>query len=77
MEDSTLTVVHCLCVRYLALANRSSNAYFVTVQLSERGSFSTSPIHISLLEDRTFAWRTRIVSSQGAVSLRSSQNVIE
>ncbi|XP_074349870.1 uncharacterized protein LOC141689470 isoform X3 [Apium graveolens] len=52
-------------LRHLALVNQTSNASTVTVQLTDQGSFTTSPVHISLSEARTFAWRTRIVSSQG------------
>ncbi|XP_020537290.1 uncharacterized protein LOC105639629 isoform X2 [Jatropha curcas] len=37
-------------------------APFVTVQLSNLGSFSTSSLHLSLLKSQTLAWRTRIVS---------------
>ncbi|MCL7045122.1 hypothetical protein MKW94_012003 [Papaver nudicaule] len=37
------------------------NSSFVSVQLDVPGSFSTSPIHISLLKAQIFAWRTRVV----------------
>ncbi|XP_039010299.1 uncharacterized protein LOC120139014 [Hibiscus syriacus] len=40
----------------------------VSVQLSLPGSFSTSPIHLSLLGAQALAWRTRILSLQDSKS---------
>lgn len=54
-----------LSVRHLALANRPPEASFFSIQLTERGFLSTSPLHLSLLETQSFAWRPRIVSLQG------------
>lgn len=54
-----------LSVRHLALANRPPEASFFSIQLTERGFLSTSPLHLSLLDTQSFAWRPRIVSLQG------------
>ncbi|XP_010255035.1 PREDICTED: uncharacterized protein LOC104595825 isoform X2 [Nelumbo nucifera] len=52
-------------LRHIALANQiPENASFVSVQLAVVGDFSTSPIHVSFLNPRVLAWRTRIVSLQ-------------
>ncbi|CAA0840903.1 Protein of unknown function (DUF1162 [Striga hermonthica] len=48
-------------LRHLALANQPPEASFFSVQLFQKGSLSTSPIHLSLSESCQFAWRTRIV----------------
>ncbi|XP_058069198.1 uncharacterized protein LOC131218589 isoform X3 [Magnolia sinica] len=40
------------------------NASSASVQLIASGTFSTSPIHISLSDAKVFAWRTRVVSLQ-------------
>ncbi|GER30822.1 hypothetical protein STAS_06785 [Striga asiatica] len=48
-------------LRHLALANQPPEASFFSVQLFQKGSLSTSPIHLSLPEACQFAWRTRIV----------------
>ncbi|WOH10040.1 hypothetical protein DCAR_0729501 [Daucus carota subsp. sativus] len=53
-------------LRHLASVSQTSDASIITVQLTDQGSFMTSPVHISLSEAKTFAWRTRIVSSQGS-----------
>ncbi|CAM8903861.1 unnamed protein product [Rhodiola kirilowii] len=42
-------------------AGQPEKAQSVSIQLAF-GTFSTSPIHLSLNEARTFAWRTRLVS---------------
>lgn len=62
--------------RHLASVSQTSDASIITVQLTDQGSFMTSPVHISLSEAKTFAWRTRIVSSQGAVSLRALNKML-
>ncbi|KAK9285530.1 hypothetical protein L1049_024725 [Liquidambar formosana] len=50
-------------LRHSALADQpSEKALFLSIQLAVIGAFSTSPIHLSLLEAQAFAWRTRIVS---------------
>nr|XP_009789529.1 PREDICTED: uncharacterized protein LOC104237139 isoform X2 [Nicotiana sylvestris] len=51
-------------LRHLALANRPPEASFFSIQLTERGFLSTSPLHLSLLDTQSFAWRPRIVSLQ-------------
>uniref|UniRef100_F6I7D8 Vacuolar protein sorting-associated protein 13 VPS13 adaptor binding domain-containing protein n=1 Tax=Vitis vinifera TaxID=29760 RepID=F6I7D8_VITVI len=52
-------------LRHLASADQSpENASFASIQLSWFGSFSTSPIHLSLSKTQVLAWRTRIVSLQ-------------
>ncbi|KAK2986490.1 hypothetical protein RJ640_012170 [Escallonia rubra] len=51
-------------LRHLAIVNQDREASVVSLQLAEQGAYSTLPIHCSLLEARTFAWRTRIVSLQ-------------
>lgn len=55
-------------LRHLALSNQPPEASFFSAQLVQKGFLSTSPIRLSLLEARQFAWRTRIVSSRGEVS---------
>ena len=56
-------------VRHLASADQSpENASFASIQLSWFGSFSTSPIHLSLSKTQVLAWRTRIVSLQGILA---------
>lgn len=62
--------------RHLALANQPQEASFFSVQLVQQGFLSTSPIHLSLLEARKFAWRTRIVSSQGELYPDSFCNLL-
>ncbi|CAA2970916.1 uncharacterized protein LOC105177708 isoform X2 [Olea europaea subsp. europaea] len=63
--------------RHLALANQHPEASLFSVQLSQRGFLSTSPIHLSLLEAQKFAWRTRIVSSQDSKSFPGPFIVVE
>ncbi|XVF61920.1 hypothetical protein PTKIN_Ptkin08bG0173700 [Pterospermum kingtungense] len=56
-------------LRLSTFANQSLEiAPVVSIQLSSPGSFTTSPVHISLLEAQALAWRTRIVSLQDSKS---------
>ncbi|KAL8044377.1 hypothetical protein ABFX02_08G042900 [Erythranthe guttata] len=64
-------------LRHLALANQPPEASFFSVQLVQNGFLSTSPIRLSLLEARQFAWRTRIVSSQDSKSFPGPFVVLE
>lgn len=50
--------------------HQSEASPVAAVQLSS-GNFVTSSINVSLLEARTLAWRTRIVSLQGTLMLFS------
>ncbi|XP_052203810.1 uncharacterized protein LOC127809144 isoform X3 [Diospyros lotus] len=50
--------------RNLALVNQPPEASYVSIQLADQGAYLTSPISLSLLEARSLAWRTRIVSVQ-------------
>ncbi|GFY93901.1 hypothetical protein Acr_09g0003470 [Actinidia rufa] len=52
--------------RHVALVNQPPEASHVSIQLAERGTYLTSPIHLALLEARSLAWRTRIMSVQDA-----------
>ncbi|XP_073288877.1 uncharacterized protein [Primulina huaijiensis] len=63
-------------LRHLALARPPEASYF-SLQLRNRGFLSTSPIHLSLLETRKFAWRTRIISSQDSKSFPGPLIVVE
>ncbi|KAF6166527.1 hypothetical protein GIB67_005389 [Kingdonia uniflora] len=52
-------------LRRMTVASRDpKTSSSVSVQLSALGELSTSPIHVSLLNDRVLAWRTRVVSSR-------------
>ncbi|KAI3452089.1 hypothetical protein Pfo_008754 [Paulownia fortunei] len=64
-------------LRHQALANQPPEASFCSVQLVQQGCLSTSPIHLSFLEARQFAWRTRIVSSQDSKSFPGPFIVVE
>ncbi|KAL8476053.1 hypothetical protein ACS0TY_028647 [Phlomoides rotata] len=64
-------------LRHLSLVNQPPEASFFSVQLVQQGFLSTSPIHLSLLEARKFAWRTRIVSSQDSRSFPGPFIVVE
>ncbi|XP_073156297.1 uncharacterized protein [Henckelia pumila] len=64
-------------LRHLALANLPPEASFFSLQLRNQGFLSTSPIHLSLLETRKFAWRTRIISSQDSKSFPGPLIVVE
>lgn len=63
-------------LRHLALARPPEASYF-SLQLRNQGFLSTSPIHLSLLETRKFAWRTRIISSQDSKSFPGPLIVVE
>lgn len=53
-------------VRVSAFENQPPEAAAaLSIQLSLPGSFTTSPIHLSLLGAQTLAWRTRLVSLKG------------
>ncbi|KAL1538923.1 hypothetical protein AAHA92_27610 [Salvia divinorum] len=54
-------------LRHLALANQPPEASFFSLQFVQK-ALSTSLLHLSLLEARKFAWRTRIMSSQDSKS---------
>ncbi|KAL7101240.1 hypothetical protein ACP275_08G043400 [Erythranthe tilingii] len=64
-------------LRHLTLANQPPEASFFSVRLVQNGFLSTSPIRLSLLEARQFAWRTRIVSSQDSKSFPGPFVVLE
>ncbi|KZV24988.1 hypothetical protein F511_01958 [Dorcoceras hygrometricum] len=64
-------------LRHLALANLPPEASLFSLQLRDEGFLSTSPIHLSLLETRKFAWRTRIISSQDSKSFPGPLIVVE
>ncbi|XXG49284.1 hypothetical protein AAC387_Pa02g3508 [Persea americana] len=52
-------------LRRESLANQlPENSRLLSLQLVALGTFSTSPIHISLLDTRVLSWRTRVVSLQ-------------
>ncbi|CAK7339468.1 unnamed protein product [Dovyalis caffra] len=52
-------------LRHPILANQPPESEsHVTIQLSDRGSFATSSLDISIIKTRALAWRTRIVSLQ-------------
>ncbi|XP_057499975.1 uncharacterized protein LOC130784197 isoform X3 [Actinidia eriantha] len=53
-----------ILLRHVALVNQPPEASHVSIQLAERGTYLTSPIHLTLLEARSLAWRTRIMSVQ-------------
>ncbi|KAL7193185.1 hypothetical protein ACSBR2_024904 [Camellia fascicularis] len=54
-----------IVLRHLGLVNQPPEASYVSIQLAERGAaYLTSPIHLTLLEARSLAWRTRVVSVQ-------------
>ncbi|KAI3986024.1 hypothetical protein MKX01_039106 [Papaver californicum] len=53
------------------------NSSFVSVQLDVPGSFSTSPIHVSLLKAQIFAWKTRVVSLKDSRSYPGPFVVVE
>ncbi|XVF17781.1 hypothetical protein REPUB_Repub10bG0153200 [Reevesia pubescens] len=56
-------------LRFSAFANQPpETSAVVSIQLSVPGSFTTSPVHLSLLGAQAFAWRTRIVSLQDSKS---------
>ncbi|OMO56804.1 hypothetical protein CCACVL1_26268 [Corchorus capsularis] len=56
-------------LRLSASANQQpETAPDVSIQLSNPDSFTTSPVHLSLLEPQALAWRTRIVSVQDSKS---------
>ncbi|KAI3856641.1 hypothetical protein MKX03_019638 [Papaver bracteatum] len=53
------------------------NSSIVSVQLDVPGSFSTSPIHLSLLKAQIFAWRTRVASLKDSRSYPGPFVVVE
>ncbi|XP_022751328.1 uncharacterized protein LOC111300016 isoform X3 [Durio zibethinus] len=56
-------------LRLSAFANQPPETVaVVSIQLSIPGSFTTSPVHLSLLGAQALAWRTRIVSLQDSKS---------
>ncbi|XP_057771209.1 LOW QUALITY PROTEIN: uncharacterized protein LOC130991025 [Salvia miltiorrhiza] len=63
-------------LRHLSLANQPPEASFFSLQLVQQ-ALSTSPLHLSLLEARKFAWRTRIMSSQDSKSFPGPFLVVE
>lgn len=63
--------------RHLALANQPPQAPVFSLRLADQGALSTSSLHLSLLEARVFAWRTRVISSQGGNLLLFHNRVVE
>ncbi|XP_047313344.1 LOW QUALITY PROTEIN: uncharacterized protein LOC124916644 [Impatiens glandulifera] len=55
-------------LRHLSLEDPTPKASYITIQLAEHGVYSTTPIRVPLLEAKTLAWRTRIISSQDSRS---------
>ncbi|KAL5715065.1 hypothetical protein ACHQM5_016944 [Ranunculus cassubicifolius] len=52
-------------IRPVALAKLPEKSAFLSIQLAAAGDLITSPINVSLLKDRIFAWRTRVTSLNG------------
>ncbi|KAF2295130.1 hypothetical protein GH714_031616 [Hevea brasiliensis] len=49
-------------LRQPVLTSEPPESTFVTIQLSNLGSFATTSLHLSLSRNQTLAWRTRIMS---------------
>ncbi|XP_058010533.1 uncharacterized protein LOC110658088 isoform X2 [Hevea brasiliensis] len=49
-------------LRQPVLTSELPESTFVTIQLSNLGSFATTSLHLSLSRNQTLAWRTRIMS---------------
>ncbi|OVA18601.1 Vacuolar protein sorting-associated protein 13 domain [Macleaya cordata] len=65
-------------LRHATSASRlPEKSSFVSVQLATLGAFSTSPIHVSLLNAQILAWRTRVVSLQDSRSFPGPFIVVE
>ncbi|CAK9151536.1 unnamed protein product [Ilex paraguariensis] len=64
-------------LRHLSSVNQPPEASFFSIQLTDQGAFSTSPIRVSLSEERAFAWRTRIVSLQDSKTYPGPFVVVE
>lgn len=63
---SLVDLALCMFVRLSAFESQSPETEpVVSIQLSVPGSFTTSPVHLSLLGAQVLSWRTRILSLQG------------